>query len=309
MIAGIVILYYPDPPVLSRLVAGLRGQAQRLIAVDNTPGCASADVTAALQADIPVDYIPLSYNGGIGAAQNEGIRRAMDLGCSHVLLLDQDSAPAAGMIARLLSAESELLEKGEKVAAIGPVFIDGKTNERSCSIAYAPFSVRRIPLHPHSPRPVETANLIASGSLIRTSILQTVGTMRGDLFIDFVDTEWGLRARNRGYRCYCVPDAEMAHSTGDRAVRFFGKNLYTHSDLRNYYRIRNAIYLLRTPSMGWGWRTYMAIRIPFYVLLFPSLSAKKVRNIRAMFRAVLDGIRGRLGPAPESLMQNRGNAG
>jgi hypothetical protein len=53
----------------------------------------------------------------------------------------------------------------------------------------------------------------------------------------------------------------------------------------------------------------MAIRIPFYVLLFPSLSAKKVRNIRAMFRAVLDGIRGRLGPAPESLMQNRGNAG
>lgn len=306
MIAGIIVLYHPEADVLSELIERLQGQVDTLLVIDNTEGSMSIDIAATLGSDISVTYIPLGRNVGIGAAQNEGIRKAAELRCSHILLLDQDSAPEPGMVSRLLRSEAELLANGIQVAALGPVFIDKKTGERSCSIMYAPFRVRRIYLDSQSEAPVETANLIASGSLIRMSVLEAVGDMRGELFIDFVDTEWALRARQRGYLCYCVPDAEMAHSMGDHAIKVFGKNVYMHSDLRRYYRIRNAIYLLRVRTMGWHWQTYMAVRIPYYLLLFGALSDNKGKTIRYLGRAVLDGLLGRLGPAQRGELRRAG---
>jgi rhamnosyltransferase len=200
-----------------------------------------------------------------------------------------------GAVAKLVLAEHGLLKAGKKVAAVGPVFVDEKTWNQSCAIHHSLFRVHKIPLDISSAEPVETDNLIASGSIIRTATLDLVGIMRGDLFIDFVDTEWGLRARSRGYKSYCVPHCVMRHSIGDAAVRVFGKDVFVHGDARNYYRLRNAIFLLRIKTMGWGWRTYMAVRIPYYFLLFPWLSKNKMKNMRLVLKALMDGLTARLG--------------
>lgn len=298
MIIAVVVLHRPNPVPLERLLTSLGGVVERVIAVDNTPNPPGELSEFLRRFSHRIYYIPLGENKGIAEAQNIGIRESIRGGCSHVLLLDQDSALVSGMVDKLISAERRLLKAGKSVAAVGPRYIDEKTGTPSSAFHRGWLLVRKSGLDPSSREPVETDNLIASGSIIRAEVLQSVGLMREDLFIDFVDTEWGLRARGRGYKSYCVPDALMIHSTGDAATKVFGKEFYLHAELRRYYKLRNAVYLMRLPSMGWRWRSFALRWIPYYFLLSLWLTKGKERNARFLLTALWDGLLGRLGPAP-----------
>src|SRR6185437_17012022 len=99
----------------------------------------------------------------------------MDAGCSHVLLLDQDSALPRDMIRELLHAEHQLADAGERVAAVGPLFVDEKTGSFSRLIRHSYLRVHKIAVDQTSERPVETDYLIASGSLIRCVVINDIG--------------------------------------------------------------------------------------------------------------------------------------
>jgi len=300
MICAVVVLYHPDLTLLERLLTSLSGQVDSAVAIDNTPDPPESLLTFLQRFPFPISYIPLGENKGIGEAQNIGIRESIRAGCSHVLLLDDDSTLSPDMVEKLISAEAELLKTGKKVAAVGPRYIDEKTGTSSCAIHRGWLRVRKFKLDPYSSEPVETDNLIASGSIIRSDTLQSVGMMRDDLFIEFADTEWGLRARSKGYKSYCIPSAVMRHSVGSIAIKLFGKEIYLYSNLRRYYRLRNAVYLLRLGSMGWHWRSFMLRWIPYYLLLNLWTSEHKLQSARLLLVAFWDGLLGRLGPAQRS---------
>ncbi len=91
---------------------------------------------------------------------------------------------------------------------------------------------------------VECDTLISSGCLIPLSVIDAVGTMESALFIDQVDTEWGLRAQKEGFRLYGVRDAVLTHGIGEDFVRpWFAprRTLPLHSPVRDYYVVRNTI--------------------------------------------------------------------
>jgi len=299
LIVAVIVLFIPDLKLLERLLASLNGQVDRVLTIDNTPDPAVTMAPFLAKFPFSISYIPLGENKGIAEAQNIGIREAISTGCSHVLLLDQDSKLPLDMVAKLIAAESELLKAGIKVAAVGPQYKDEKTGILSFAVRYRAMSVRKIRLDPLSNEPVETDILIASGSIIRSATLQSVGLMRSDLFIDFVDTEWALRARSSGYKCFCIPNVIMTHNVGDTATKVFGRSVYLHSELRKYYRLRNAVYLLRLSSMGWGWRSFTLRWIPYYLVLIVCTSENKLRNAWLLVRALWDGLRGKLGQAQQ----------
>ena len=294
-VAAVVVLYNPDPAGLRRLIESAVGQVEAIFVIDNTPVPASA-VRSFLDVMAAVRYVPLGGNLGIAAAQNVGIRASMEAEFTHVLLLDQDSALPEQMVGRLLSGEARLLGEGQFVGAVGPQFWDEKTGKTYPAVRLGYFRFRKLYLDKESTDLVEADYLIASGSMIRASVLKEVGLMREDLFIDWVDVEWGLRARSMGFRSYHVPNALMTHNVGDAVVSILGRDVHVHSDVRNYYMLRNALYLFRLKSMGWRWKSTFAPRIPCYLLLYPLLSAGRRDNLRLIWRALRDGIRGRLGP-------------
>jgi rhamnosyltransferase len=295
MIAAVIVLYHPDLPLLRRLLESITNQVETIIAVDNTPGSSPESSVFSESFPCPVSYVPLGENKGIATAQNIGIRKSLSEGYSHVLLLDQDSCPAPNMVQELLSAEQGLLESGQKVAAVGPVFIDEKTGSTSKAIRHGWMNVNKIPLHATMKEPVESDYIISSGSLTRASVLAEVGAMRDELFIDWVDIEWGLRARRAGNICYIAPSAIMTHSIGDAFVHTIGKNINLHSDTRHYYIVRNATYLLRLKTMGWRWRTVTVPKIPLYVCFYAWHSSNRWNGFKLLCRAFSDGIRGRVG--------------
>ncbi len=297
MVAAIVVLYRPDRDALQDLMRSLEDQVNVIFVIDNTPAndLVPEEELFPSKLNVPLHYTAQGENTGIAAAQNLGVRQALAAGASHVILFDQDSVPDAGMVQTLLSAEATLINEGLRVAAVGPVFIDDRSGWVSPAVRYSYLGLRTIPVDLSKSTVVESHFLIASGCLIRASVLSAVGVMREDLFIDWVDNEWGLRARNMGLRCYVVPEARMTHRVGEGVISLLGKPVHVHTETRNYYLLRNAIYLMRVRTMGLQWKLSFLPRLPFYLVIYPLLAEHKLRHFATLLRALNDGMWGRLG--------------
>ena len=123
-ICAVIVTYFPDSTQLQVLVEHLQGQVDQVLVVDNS----DADgAKAALEHCRAVEVVSNRENRGIAVAHNQGIQWAAEHSFTHVLLMDQDSLPEAGMVAELLATEKILLARGKKVAAVGPRILDAKS--------------------------------------------------------------------------------------------------------------------------------------------------------------------------------------
>ncbi|UIF85432.1 glycosyltransferase family 2 protein [Cupriavidus sp. UYPR2.512] len=293
MIAAIVILYNPDSQLLDRLIESLAGQADAIYLIDNTPDIWERPT---YQENRLLKYHPLGENVGIAKAQNIGMELAAKDGANWFLLLDQDSALSEGMVQGLQAASLQLEQRGVKVAAVGPLFLDEKSGVYADAVRHGALGVKKIRLNPSLAKEVETDYIIASGSLIRAEALAGIGGMMEELFIDWVDIEWGLRAKAMGYKSYIIPSIVMRHSIGDTYIRVLGREINLHNQIRNYYIVRNAAYLLRKGYMGWRWQVATCLRLPKYVVVYSCFSPARLHNFFSLLRACIDGLTGRLGP-------------
>lgn len=290
-VAAVAVLFRPDVTVLIKMLDSLRSQVNRVIIVDNTPGVGVlASVEEGLHDFSEYEYIPLGRNAGIAAAQNIGIAKAKELGFEFVLLMDQDSELPNQLVTQLLVSYRDKIAEGEKVAAIGPAFVDVKTNEYAPVIRRVWFVNKKIDIT-GLVKPVLADHIIASGSLISIDVLDSIGGMREDFFIDWVDIEWGLRAGSKGYAIYVDPRAIMKHSIGDETVSYGRKYINLHSDFRNYFIVRNCVYMILYASVPIGWRVIQLVKVPLFVLFYSIHSKKKLYSLKLLTRAIWDGVR------------------
>lgn len=296
-VAAVVVVYHlTDSTLLGRLLDSLVGQVATVFIVDNSP------VDQAKVNPVPEPYrhcvchIALGDNTGVAHAQNVGIQKAIEEKHTHVLLLDHDSALPRGMVEKLLSAEAMLRARGERVAAVGPAFLDEKTGQYAPAMRHGYIRIARVPIDVGCETPAESDYIISSGTLLTAEAFQVVGPMRDELYIDWIDIEWCLRARHHGYKSFICPGANMSHSVGDDFVKAFGRTVSLHSnDARNYYIVRNAVWLLRSPSMPWRWKTTTAVKIPGYLMFYSLYSRQPLRCLLLLLRALRDGCAGKLG--------------
>lgn len=300
-IAAIVVTYFPDAELLARLLRALQAEGLRIYIVDNTPAGGvdwlNQEWFVARQFDLT--FHPLGDNFGIAKAQNVGIALADAAGCSDVILFDQDSAPSPGMVGKLAQARKTLTDTGVQVGAVGPLLFDEKYKKYVPGIRHAGMLVRKVLPEPGARAPLAVDYLIASGALMEIAALRQVGLMREELFIDWVDIEWGLRAGHFGRKHFMIPDAVMFHSIGDDFVAAGNTNINLHNDVRNYYIVRNACYLLCDRALNWRWRLSIVGKIPMYVVFYTVFSTGKSRlkSLGLLLRACVHGFTGRVGKA------------
>ena len=133
---------------------------------------------------------------------------------------------------------------------------------------------------------------IASGSLLRAAALQSLGGMREDFFIDYVDVEFGLRLRAAGCKILIVPGAVLEHRLGDPTRHTLAGRAFkatNHSAARRFTIFRNRARL---------WRSYLAGR-PGWVLADMAAAAADVLRILGFESEK----RGKLGQAAAGLWQ------
>lgn len=291
-VAAVIIAYRADLELLRRLIAAIQPQVGALWVINN----GDAGDLAALDASHDLEIIQSDNNLGIGAAISHAIHLAKISGYEFLLTLDQDSTPSPNMVDKLLTSYCALIEQGVLVAGVGPKQIDRRSAHPALFIApiTLSFPLRRH-FAPSSGDVIEADHLITSGMLAPLSVYAVIGAPRADLFIDYVDIEWSLRARKRGMKLFVVGSAVLHHSIGDNYRHFMGKQVPIHSPLRNYYLMRNGVFLQKLPTISLVWKMSDALQLVKKFIFFGFFLPQRVKRLRMMLRGIHDGLRGRLG--------------
>jgi len=152
---------------------------------------------------------------------------------------------------------------------------------------------------PAAGQTVEVDHLITSGCLVPMDAWKCAGAFLDALFIDYVDIEWSLRLRNRGWHLFGVGDAMLMHSIGDEIKYWFGWHISWHSPLRHYFLFRNGVYLQQLPHIPLGWKLPDGFQLLKKLVFYTLVGRPRAVHVRAMLRGIRDGWRGRLGPTSE----------
>jgi rhamnosyltransferase len=291
-ILAVVVTYQPDIDLIAKVLHAVAPQVDRIAIVDN--GSENVEELLTLVGG-GVDLRRNVENLGIAAAQNQGVDLARSGGFSHVLLLDQDTILGPAVVADLSRQLEALRVSGQQVAAIGPAYHEINSQRHTRAYRASGLRIQRIPLDEQRD-PVATDFIIASGSLIPIEVLDKVGGFDDAFFIDLVDTEWCLRAQSAGYTSFISPKASVDHRLGAGTLHVGPRQIALHVPIRNYYWVRNAIWLARRRYTPPAWRLYFISRSLAFLAIYPIVAAQRGARLRLICQGIRDGLLGRLGP-------------
>jgi rhamnosyltransferase len=292
-ILGLVVTFDPPESFLSNLHL-LLAQLDFVLVIDNR---SAAETRRKLESEVKGRPAKLKIvfndeNLGLGGALNQGFQWALMNGYQAVMTFDQDSRPAQGMIERLWQTYASHPER-EQVAVVAPSVVDGVSGERIAYLRrHRHFLIERVPCR--EDRLEEVLYVITSGSLNILSAYSRLGGFREDFFIDYVDTEYCLRAGQRGYKIFMDCGATLQHRLGEQQKKNIGPFTLRptfHSPVRWYYINRNrlvmyGLYLWKLPS----WVAFDLMTAVYAFLKMLLYEDQKLKKTRAVLLGFWDGI-------------------
>ena len=300
-VCAVIVTYYPDDDFGARLAIIAR-QVEHTLIVDNGSPPETVRKLAALTSE-RVQLIANGKNVGVAAAFNRGLDEALARGFLWAVTFDQDSRPAERMVAALLEVEKRSPPHAAPVALVGPTIIDENVPD-------APYRFLRP--HPRLsllPQRVgseggdleDVTFVISSGALLNLTVFRKLGGYREDLFIDYVDTDYCLRAKRAGYRVAVSAAATLFHHRGARqAVERWGRTFRPtfYSPTRYYYLARNGVLMTRAHALRFPHWFLFDLAATLNNVVRLGLEDERRAKLRAALAGLRDGLRGRTGPRP-----------
>lgn len=270
---------------LSAILAQSR-KPDKILVLDN----GSSDQTVALvrQYHSPeVETHVFSENRGVASAYNYALEYARQDGFTGLWLFDQDTVSEMSCLAVLVSAAMQLQNQNVKIAALFPVH---RLHLFPETILFPNLwkGRRLINSEPFAEgetiREVHTS--MTSGTLYMVSLIETSEWFRDDFFIDYVDHEFHLRLRKRGYRVYWVKGAQVSHSLGQAAKVQGHEVVIWHSPHRYYYIGRNMTWCYKREG---GWKAVVSLLADAWQQ-YLHLKAAGIENSGSMRREYISGV-------------------
>ncbi|EMJ93257.1 glycosyltransferase family 2 protein [Leptospira alstonii] len=284
---AVIVTFNPNFSATLKNIRNLNSNDVPVLIVDNH----SKNVSE-IRSEIEKQNVLLENNGnfGLGAALNEGIEYAKVNRYSHVWLFDQDSLLASSAIRVFLQKvkeyhsqrteryESEKTDT-EKVASFGPNIFDIIKNRNIYGIQENENGI------------LNAEFIITSGSFYSLRVLNDVGPIYQDFFIDYLDYEWCFRANRKGYVHKIVSEAKMDHSIGNDSRNILGLfKVAIHSPFRWYFLFRNAIYICGMSHIPFRFKLEVILKTGFRFLILPFFSNSIYQTYRHILWGIRDGI-------------------
>jgi len=276
--AGVVVLYNPDETVVTNVMSYLEF-LQTLYVIDNSEIPNSDIVDELCKFDRKVKYVACGENKGIAYALNLGATLAIESGADWLLTMDQDSSFEGDSASKLVEYCESL--EDERVAIVTALHVD------SDIVVYK----KEKKLFPHI--------AMTSGSMVNLRNYEKIGPFRDEFFIDFVDTEYCLRAKRNDLTVLTLKDVVLQHKVGKpKKVLFFTTT--NHPPIRRYYITRNRIAV---------WREYYSVDpdyVKYDMACFVKETVKillgedrKLEKMRMIMKGIADCLRGKFGKLPK----------
>jgi rhamnosyltransferase len=294
-ICAIVTSYQPNLDIFRRFNS-LLSVCEHVFIVDNTPGGVSMTVPHE-QYSIYSD----GTNAGVGAALNDGILLAKNLGFEAAFLFDQDSSPSSEMVCLLVDTFINIRATSQHNICIGPRHIDVRSIseqdscDECCAKCAGPIS--------------EVSCLPTSGMLIGLDGLDQDTMFSRDLFLDFVDFEWCWRIRRAGWKIFKINSAVMRHQLGMREDSLFGFRFSIPMPFRHYFLTRDSLYLLFRPGPPLYDRFRMLVFLFVRFVYFSLFVSPRIERFGWTLTGVRDYLKGEVGIGSAGKLLNKSSSG
>ena len=296
-VAVIVLSWNGRDDTLSCL-SSLRGvdyEPLLVVVVDN----GSVDGTSdAVRAEFPdVELVRHERNLGFAGGANAGMRRALELGAEHVLVLNNDTEVDPGFVGALVD---EAARRPDAAALCSKVlFRDPPDRIWWAGAAYDPRRGHQDPPRgygeedgPRFEEVEETDRACGAAMLVPRKALERVGDFDEDLFAYYEDAEWSLRARAAGLRVFVVPGSRVWHRVSATSGGYA-------SPLTLYFGARNAVVAGERHAPLGPLGTWRRRAVVLAAHVAQALRARAGREgLVAAWRGWRDGTRRRLGSGP-----------
>ena len=238
-------------------------------------------------------FIMNKKNVGLAKALNIGIKFSIKKGAKYIALFDQDTLIKKNYFIQTKKSIKYL--NLSKVAAIGPIFFNRLNNKFGKLIKFKTLSIQKI--NPKQKVKYYLPDyLITSGIIIPTSIFKIVGYMNEKLFIDLIDFEWCMRARNKGLMVVCFPKVKIIHEMGDSSFNFFSLRYNIYKPNRLYYFFRNSFYLYNSSYIKLNWKIIDFIKNLFRFIFYIVLIKPRIKNLKFIILGIKDAFKKKMGP-------------
>ncbi|HWE82558.1 MAG TPA: glycosyltransferase family 2 protein [Gaiellaceae bacterium] len=263
------------------------------IVVDN--GSTDGTVEAVRDAFPGIELIETGANLGFAGGNNAGIRRALELGASHVLVLNNDVEVDPRFVSALMDEAERRPDAGALCSTIlfaeppGVIWFAGasfdpRSGYNGRQRGYGEADDGRFA------SVVETDRACGAAMLVPGPVLEHVGLFDDELFLYVEDVDWSLRARAADYRLYVVPRSKVTHKVSAGSG---GES----SPTTLYYDTRNSIVVYeRHAPLAWlPTRRRRALVVGAH-LAQAVLAGRRREGVGAVLAGWRDARRGRLGP-------------
>lgn len=236
-----------------------------------------------------IELVENGKNLGFAEGNNAGIRRALEKGADHVLLLNNDTIVDPAFLDELVKA----IEASPSIAAVGPkvYFYDhnGKKNVISFAGGFIDYwkgksihTGEKMDDMGQFDKAVEVDYVEGSCMLVRSEAIKKVGMMDASYFLYWEETEWCVRMSKAGYKMLYVPSSKIWHKIGGSGS----------SKTQMYYLNRNRIWFMRKYATVPQFLTFLLYFLGYYIpeqvrmLLFQ----KNFGSIRYLLKGLKDGF-------------------
>lgn len=256
-------------------------------------------------------------NFGFAEGSNIGIKKALELNCDLILLLNNDTIVDRNILTAFLKAKISKPEGGifggKIVRYDDPNIIDhigGMWNRKMADfVSLGTNQPIDFPLHNMMKR---VDYVCGCAMLITKEVIEKIGFLEKDFFLLWEETDFCYRAKKKDFEIWTVPKALIRHKV---SASFTGGSI--HSD---YYWWRNRLlWIRRNLSTEEKIKIYFSVLIPNFYKLFKliffkslefhflrllkksDLKEKKIVNLlryKARFRGVMDYFFKNFGPGP-----------
>ncbi len=263
-----------------------------LILVDNASDNQEGEI---LQKQFPeIELVQSQTNLGFAGGNNLGIRKALESGYSHLMLLNNDTVVATDFLQVMMAQ----FEKSPSLGVVQPLIYWMKDRNQIWNAGgkWSPTLGRAIPLRELKNRKKGRSGIQkidwATGCcmLIKREAILQVGLLNEQFFAYFEDVEWSLRVREKGFEIALAPKAFIYHEAGASSKKKHEEG--TLSPRVFYYHVRNQFLLIRSTvsrfnkPLAFG---YHLIRFGFWIGYF--LIRGRFKKLKSVGKGIRDGIK------------------
>ena len=285
MIHALISVYYPSESVEQNIIA-IASQVDMVHICDNTP-VPNQWLVAEMDSLDNIRYTCFYKNLGLSQAFNQILNDAHISWKDedYVIFFDQDSSIEKHHVEKLVSLYEDAHQNGHKIGCLGPVYFN-----TSSGIIEIPKAKTMLQSNIYT-----VSSIITSSMLCTYGALREIGFWNERVFLDLADWDLCWRMIESGKLCCMTNDVVLHHSVGSGAKRIGPIRLRVGQPFREYYQIRECLYLLGqsyTPvKFKLRFLAMLRIRSPLHVLF---LDQKRLR-LQYITRGFLDFWQGKCG--------------